>query len=88
MRRLALTLVLFCISAAAHADRYRFRNGLVTDGDSVAALIKRAGQPDRIVQLVNEYGAGVGERWDYYIDDKVVSFEISGGRIDSIIETR
>ncbi len=88
MRRLVLTLALCCICAAAHADSYRFRDGVVVDGDSIAALIKRAGQPDRIVQLQNEYGAGVGERWEYFIDDKLVSFEIYNGKVHSISEAR
>ena len=88
MRRLVLTLALCCICAAAHADMYRFRDGVVTDGDSVAALIKRAGQPNRIVQLENRYGAAIGERWDYYIDDKLVSFEIYDGKVHSITEAR
>ena len=88
MRRLALILALFCLSAAAHADSYRFANGVVVDGDSVAALIKRAGQPNRIVTLENRFGAAVGERWDYYIDDKLVSFEIYDGKVHAIIEAR
>lgn len=87
MRRIVLAVTLFCACAVAHADNYRFRGGLVMDGDSVSALLKRGGKPDRIVQLENEYGAGVGERWDYYIDDKVVSFYISGGRVIEISET-
>lgn len=89
MRRHFLTIALLCFSAAAMAaDTYRFGGGVVSTGDSVAALVKRAGQPSRIVQLENSYGAAVGERWDYFIDGKLVSFEISGGRIIAITETR
>jgi hypothetical protein len=88
MRRILLGLALVIACAAAHADSYRFSGGLVMDGDSVATLIKHAGQPSRIVQLENRFGAAVGERWDYYIDDKLVSFYITGGRVTSISEAR
>lgn len=88
MRRIALVIALLSLSFVAHADTYRFGNGIVTTGDSVAALVKRAGQPSRIVTLENRYGAAVGERWDYYIDGKLVSFYISDGKVESISETR
>lgn len=87
MRRIILTVVLLCLCAAASAATYRFRNGVVTEGDSVAAVIQRAGKPDRIVQLQNEYGAGVGERWEYYFGNKLVALVISGGRVIEISET-
>lgn len=87
MRRIILTIILLCVCAAASAATYRFRNGVVTEGDSVAAVIQRAGKPDRIVQLQNEYGAGVGERWEYYFGNKLVSLELSGGKVISISET-
>lgn len=87
MRRIILTVVLLCLCAAASAATYRFRNGVVTEGDSVAAVMQRAGKPDRIVQLENEYGAGVGERWEYYFGSKLVALVISGGKVISIGET-
>lgn len=87
MRRIILTIVLLCLCAAASAGTYRFRNGVVSEGDSVAAVIQRAGKPDRIVQLENEYGAGVGERWEYYFGSKLVALVISGGRVIEITET-
>lgn len=87
MRRIILTIILLCLCAAANAATYRFRNGVVTEGDSVAAVLQRAGRPDRVVQLQNRYGAGVGERWEYYFDRKLVSIIISGGRVVAIEET-
>ena len=87
MRRIILTIALLCLCAAASAGTYRFRNGVVTDGDSVAAVVKRAGQPDRVVQLQNEFGAAVGERWEYYFGNKLVALVISGGRVIEISET-
>lgn len=88
MRKIILAIALMSLSAAALADSYRFSGGLVMDGDSVATLIKCAGQPNRIVQMENKFGAAVGERWDYYIDDKLVSFYISAGQVRSISEVR
>lgn len=89
MRRLILAAgLVLAMGAATAGDMYRFGGGVVSVGDSIAALLKRAGQPDRIVQLENAVGAAVGERWDYYEDGKLVSFEITGGRIQRISETR
>lgn len=89
MRRIAFSLALFGLCAIAHAgDTYRFRNGVVSVGDSVAGLVQRAGQPARIVQLENSRGAAVGERWEYYFGDKLVAIELQGGRIVSISEAR
>ena len=87
MRRIILTVVLLCLCAAATAATYRFRNGVVTEGDSVAAVIQRAGKPDRVVELQNERGAAVGERWEYYFGNKLVGLVISGGRVIEISET-
>lgn len=87
MRRIILTLILLSLCTVATAATYRFRNGVVTEGDSVAAVIQRAGKPDRVVTLENERGAAVGERWEYYFGSKLVALEISGGRVVSITET-
>lgn len=87
MRRIALALALVCLCATAHAsDTYRFRNGVVSVGDSVAALIQRAGQASRVVQLENNQGAAIGERWEYYFGEKLVAIELQGGRVVSISE--
>lgn len=89
MRRLTLAAALLLVVASATAaETYRFRNGVVSVGDSVAGLMQRAGAPTRTVQLENRYGAAVGERWEYYIDGKLVAFEISGGRVLRITEAR
>ena len=58
-------------------------------GDSPGTVVRKAGrQPDRIVQLENRRGAAVGERWEYYLDNKQVNFEIRGGRVVDIQEVR
>ena len=89
MRTILLTVLLLAASASAFAtSTYRFRGGVVSVGDSIAGLAQRAGAPSRVVPLENEYGAAIGERWDYYIDGKLVSFEITGGVVVHISETR
>lgn len=88
MRKLIFVIALALAAAPALADTYTVGQRVITDGDSVAKLIETIGQPDRIVELQNKYGAAVGERWDYYRDGKTVQFTVSGGRILSITEIR
>ena len=77
--------------AAFHAyafDTFAFPRGVVSKGDSTAALVQRAGQPSRIVTLENSRGAAIGERWEYHLRDKQVNFTISGGRVTHVEELR
>lgn len=83
----ALLLVALSQPAAAF-DTYAFPRGVVSTGDSTAALIQRGGRPDRIVRLENHRGAAVGERWEYHLRDKQVNFTISGGRVRKVEEIR
>lgn len=90
MHRIVLVLCLAAVCGAAFAgDTYRFDRGVVVVGDTIASLVQRAGQPDRTVQLENRFGAGDGERWEYYEGDgKVVAFVIRGSRVVAIEEAR
>lgn len=87
-----LTLLLVLSSPLAIADTIRINKRIITDGDSEGTVIKVAGQPDRRIQLVNKYGAGVAEKWVYYLDtygaEKTVSITIQGGRVTAIDEVR
>src|SRR3546814_658905 len=68
---------------------FRFGDGVGIPGDSPGTIVRKAGrQPDRIVQLENRHGAAVGERWEYYLDNKQVNFEIREGRVVDIQEVR
>jgi hypothetical protein len=69
-------------------DTYACGQRVVSVGDSTAALRSRCGEPDRIVQLVNVYGAGTGQRWEYDRRNATVLFTISGGRVTAIDEVR
>jgi hypothetical protein len=85
---IALAVLLAAVAGPAFAgDSYRFDRGVVAVGDSVAALRARAGAPDRIVQLETRAGGAAGERWEYYVDGKLVAFYVHGGYISSIDES-
>jgi hypothetical protein len=88
MRPALIAFCLFVLSGVAIAsDTFRFSGGVVSVGDSIAALVQRAGKPDRTVQLENAYGSGVGERWEYYLPGgKLVMFTIRGSRVVAIDE--
>lgn len=90
MRSLLLSALLLSASfAASAADTYRFDGGVVSVGDSVAALSKRAERsPDRTEPVENAFGARTGERWEYHFGNKQVTFTIVEGRVSRITETR
>lgn len=73
---------------AIAADTYACGHRVVSVGDSTAALRSRCGEPDRIVQLVNVYGAGTGQRWEYDRGNVTVLFTVGGGRVTAIDEVR
>lgn len=86
---LTLALVL-CLGGtwpdAKAADTHACGQRVVSVGDSIAALRSRCGEPDRIVQLVNVYGAGTGQRWEYDQRNTTVLFTVSSGRVTAIDE--
>lgn len=87
--RIILASLLALAAFHAHAfDSFAFPRGVVSKGDSTAALMQRAGEPNRIVRLENNRGAAVGERWEYYLRDKQVNFTISDGRVTRVEEIR
>lgn len=72
---------------ATAADTIRIGDRIITTGMSTADLIDRAGQPSRTIQLENEYGAGVGERWEYYRGRKQYSVWLQGGKVVKVDES-
>ncbi len=88
MRHVLILCLALLTAPAIAGDTFRFDRGVVSLGDSTAALTQRGGQPDRIVRLENRFGAAVGERWEYHLRDKQVNFSISNGRILRIDELR
>lgn len=84
-----LALVLAIATANAFAgETFRFDRGVVSVGDSTGALVQRAGEPSRRTPIENKFGAQLGERWDYDLRGKTVTFVIRDGKIQSIEESR
>ena len=73
----------------AHAfDTYRVGSRLIRIGDSVSELVSMIGQPLYKESIETGRGGFVGERWQYRLDNKAVTFTIRGGRIERIDEIR
>ncbi len=87
MQRLVIALTLALASAYVTAsDTVRIDSRIVTTGMSTAEVIDRAGQPSRTIQLENTYGAGVGERWEYYRGKKQYNVWLQGGKVVKVSE--
>ncbi len=89
MRRLLL-VPLLAISLGIHAnDTLRVGQQVLTSGDPVTHVIDLLGNPVYKEPLQNEYGAYVGERWQYRRDSgRVVTITIIGGRVANIEESQ
>jgi hypothetical protein len=89
MRRL-LWVPLLAISLGIHAnDTLRIGQHVLTAGDPVAHVIDLLGTPVYKEPLQNQYGAYVGERWQYKRDSgRVVTITIVGGRVANIEESQ
>lgn len=89
MRRL-LWVPLLAISLGIHAnDTLRIGQQVLTAGDPVAHVIDLLGTPVYKEPLQNQYGAYVGERWQYKRDSgRVVTITIVGGRVANIEESQ
>lgn len=88
MRTIILAAVLVLLAMPARADSIRFGERLLTDGDSAAKVKQIAGEPDAVEQIQNEYGATLGQRWQYYRDGKTITITIIDGKVTTITETR
>ena len=86
MHRIIIAIALAAASTIACADTIRIDTKIITTGMSVAEVIDRAGQPSRTIQLENVYGAGVGERWEYYRGKKQYNVWLSGGKVVKVDE--
>ena len=77
------------MSTAAHAfDTYRVGSRLIRTGDSVSELVALIGAPLYKETIETRHGGFVGERWQYRLDGKAVTFTIRDGRIVHIEEIR
>lgn len=88
MHRTLIAIALAAASTVALAsETIRIDSRIISHGMSTAEVIDRVGQPSRTIQLENGYGAGVGERWEYYRGKKQYSIWLQGGKIVKVDES-
>lgn len=88
MRRFLMVVMLVLLSSLAMAaETIRIDGRIISHGMSTADVIDRAGQASRVVQLENGYGAGIGERWEYYRGRKQYSIWMQGGKVVKVDES-
>lgn len=88
VRSLILAAGLLAAGLAGAADTYRSGSRVITVGDSAAKLTQVVGTPTLKEPIESRQGGRVGERWQYAIDGKTVTFEIRDGKVTSIDERR
>ncbi|KGI77139.1 hypothetical protein LF63_0112110 [Oleiagrimonas soli] len=87
MRRLLLIPMLILASASALASStIRFGSRLVSVGDTEGMVLKVAGRPDSREPVENKYGALLGYRLEYDLDNKTVLITVLQGRVTDIQE--
>lgn len=87
MKRLMLALVLLMVTSAVMAsDSIRFGSRVITLGDTEGMVLKVAGKPDSREPIENQYGALVGYRLEYDLENKTVLITIKQGRVTDIQE--
>jgi len=84
--RLIIAIILLLTTSIATAETIRIGSRIITTGMSTADVIDRAGQPSRTIPLENVYGAGVGERWEYYQGRKQYNIWLQSGRVVRVEE--
>ena len=88
MKRLLMVVALVLLSSwAVASETIRIDGRIISHDMSVAEVIDRVGQPSRTVQLENAYGAGIGERWEYYRGKKMYSIWLQGGKVVKVDES-
>lgn len=88
MRFLVLATGLLAAGLAFAADTYRSGTRVITVGDSTAKLAQVVGTPTIKEPIESAQGGREGERWQYAVDGKTVTFEIRNGKVASIDERR
>lgn len=88
MRFLVLAAGLLAAAAAGASDTYRSGNRVITVGDSAAKLAQIVGTPAIKEPIETRQGGREGERWQYAVDGKTVTFEVRNGKVASIDERR
>ena len=84
---------LFALSASAFAasptaETIAFGSRVVSVGDPVGHVMEIAGKPDRDIEIQNDKGAAIGERFEYYREGKTILVTITSGRVVKLEELR
>lgn len=88
MKQILIAAALALASTIATAsETIRIDGRIISHDMSTAEVIDRVGQPSRTIQLENGYGAGVGERWEYYRGKKQYSIWLQGGKVVKVDES-
>lgn len=87
--RSLLLLLLLVASVALHAnDTFRVGQQVLVRGDTATHAIDLLGKPAFKAPLENEFGAYVGESWQFRQDSgRVVTVTIIGGTVANIDES-
>lgn len=83
MKSLAFGLLLISASAMA-GDTARIDGRIVTTGMTTAEVLDRVGQPTVREDITNQYGAVLGQRWEYHDGRKMVTLWVRLGRVERI----
>lgn len=88
MRVLMLAAGLVTAGLAVAGDTYRSGSRVIAVGDSAAKLTQIVGSPAIKVPIESKEGGYQGERWQYAMDGKTVTFEIRDSKVAAIDERR
>jgi hypothetical protein len=88
LRALILAVALLAAGAVSASDTFRSGSRVITVGDTAAKLSQIVGTPTLKEPIESKEGGHLGERWQYAIDGKTVTFEIRSGKVASIDERR
>jgi hypothetical protein len=87
-RTTLLAAMLLTATSAFALDTFRFGSRLVEVGDSAGKLMEIAGEPVYREAIESAQGGREGERWQYSLDGKSVTFVIKDSKIASIEQLR
>ena len=85
MKALALALLIASASAMA-SETARIDGRIVTTGMTTAEVLERVGAPTVREDITNQYGAVLGQRWEYHDGRKMVTLWVRLGRVERIEE--
>lgn len=83
-RYMFLAIALCPMQAAVAADTLRVDSRVLVVGDTATHAVELLGEPAYREPINNEFGAWLGERWQFSRDGHVVTVTILGGKVAAI----